>query len=594
MSNRFFVFPAQRQSIIPLAENIMTVHTKKKEKKYTSLQAKVFRAVLMGSLLLGTVSLLIGLAMYSYGMMEQYISESFGLAITTANILQKQVDVQSVSRKVMEIYRTMDADELEMNRTDTYRAKFSTVQEEPEYWKLIDILEDIYSGSNVSDIYVAEIDPETHRLVYICDPDRRENSLCMPGDWDPLEDREFNKYMNWDFGSKLYDIGDTERYGYMLTSGFPLTFDDHPTLFVMVDVTLEKLLSGMRSFAARFAMVTILIMLLLGWIMSRRMNRTLVNPINRIAQAAREYVKDRREGSSRTDHFSSLNIETGDEIENLGRVMAEMEYGMTEYERDLTRATAETERFTVQMTLAERIQREMLPKNFEDFEDRPEFDLFAVMEPAMEVGGDFYDFYMLDDDHLVMTMADVSGKGIPAALFMMAAKIKIEDYVRMGKPLSEVMKTANEDICAQNIEEMFVTVWLAVLELSTGRLKAVNAGHEFPAIKKPGGAFELFKDPHSFVIGGMAGMKYKEYELVLEPGTVLFVYTDGVPEAADAKPELFGTERMLEALNREEDDTPVQLLIHVRRAVQAFAGDEPQSDDLTMLCLRYHGPAQSA
>ena len=208
------------------------------------------------------------------------------------------------------------------------------------------------------------------------------------------------------------------------------------------------------------------------------------------------------------------------------------------------------------------------------------------MTPAKEVGGDFYDFFLIDNDHLGMVMADVSGKGVPAALFMMMSKILVNNFAMMGSSPAKVLEQVNTQICKNNDEEMFVTVWFGVLEISTGKITAANAGHEYPIIKKPDGSFELFKDKHGFVIGGMEGMRYKEYEFTLEKGGVLFLYTDGVAEATNSKNELFGTERMLETLNAQPEACPKEMLDNMKKSVDSFVGDAPQFDDLTMLGVK--------
>ncbi len=257
---------------------------------------------------------------------------------------------------------------------------------------------------------------------------------------------------------------------------------------------------------------------------------------------------------------------------------------VTQHEKDVKSARIEAE-----LSLATNIQADMLPNIFPPFPDRTEFDIYALMDPAKEVGGDFYDYFLVDDDHLCMVMADVSGKGIPAALFMMASKIILANNAMMGKSPAQILTDSNASICSHNREEMFVTVWLGILEISTGRLTAANAGHEYPVIKHADGEFELFKDKHGFVIGGMSGMKYKEYELTLEPGSKLFLYTDGVPEATDSQNRMFGAERMLAALNTDHTASPGQILKNVRAAVDGFTGDAEQFDDLTMLCVEYRG-----
>ena len=250
----------------------------------------------------------------------------------------------------------------------------------------------------------------------------------------------------------------------------------------------------------------------------------------------------------------------------------------------------EKERLAKELITARQIQSSVLPHIFPPFPDRKEINLFASMDPARDVGGDFYDFFFIDEDHLCLVIADVSGKGIPAALFMMFAKRIIEDYARTEHSADRILEKTNELLCDNNQAEMFVTVWLGILEISTGRLTASNAGHEYPAFRKKDGPFEIFKDKHGFVIGGIDGVPYTEYSLQMNPGDKIFVYTDGVPEATAANEELFGTDRMIDALNSCAEGRPEDILHGVRRAVDAFVGDAEQFDDLTMMCLEYLGP----
>ncbi len=253
------------------------------------------------------------------------------------------------------------------------------------------------------------------------------------------------------------------------------------------------------------------------------------------------------------------------------------------------REEAEKERLSSELAMANRIQASMLPGEYPAFPDRNEFDIIATMDPAREVGGDFYDFFLIDDDHLGMAIADVSGKGVPAALFMMIAKSIVQNCAMLGNSPSEILRLTNESICANNRMEMFVTIWVGILEVSTGTLTAANAGHEYPTLCRAGGTFALYRDKHGFVIGGMEGMVYREYTLQLSPGDKLFLYTDGVPEATDRNDKLFGTERMLEALNSAPDASPKEILQNVRKAVDHFVQDMEQFDDLTMLCVEYKG-----
>ena len=254
----------------------------------------------------------------------------------------------------------------------------------------------------------------------------------------------------------------------------------------------------------------------------------------------------------------------------------------------------EEERISRELSMAADIQAGALPSIFPAFPDRKEFDIYASMTPAKEVGGDFYDFFMVDDNHLGMVIADVSDKGVPAALYMMSAKMTISSHAKMGKSAKDVLEAANAALAAGNNEEMFVTVWLGILDLKTGFMTAVNAGHECPILKQPGGAFEVVKDAHGFVLGAMPGVRYKEYDLLLKPGARLFVYTDGVPEASNGNQEFFGIERTVAALNQEADAAPQKILENVHNAVNEFAAGAPQFDDLTMMCLQYNGTAGKA
>ena len=279
------------------------------------------------------------------------------------------------------------------------------------------------------------------------------------------------------------------------------------------------------------------------------------------------------------------------EIRELSGDVSDLALEMDDYMHRVRTITAEKERIGTELALATRIQAAMLPHVFPPFPDKAEIDLYAVMDPAKEVGGDFYDFFLVDEDHLCLVIADVSGKGIPAALFMMVSKIILQSCAMLGRSPAEILAKTNEAICSNNPEDMFVTVWVGILELSTGRLTAANAGHEYPILMEPGGRFELLKDRHGLVIGGMESARYRQYELQLRPGAKLFVYTDGVPEATDAERKMFGTDRLLETLNRARDGAPEQILRQVRGAVDGFVREAEQFDDLTMLCLQYNGTA---
>ncbi len=313
------------------------------------------------------------------------------------------------------------------------------------------------------------------------------------------------------------------------------------------------------------------------------LGRKVVDPLNKITKR----ISELKEGNLEFKMEDSYR--TGDEIEELAESFATLSHKTLQYVETVKQVTAEKERIGAELSLATQIQGAMLPHIVPAFPDRTDFDICGSMEPAKEVGGDFYDYFLIDDDHLGMLIADVSGKGVPAALFMMASKIILQSVAMLGRSPGQVLTKTNEAICSNNEAEMFVTVWLGILELSSGRLIASNAGHEYPVIKKPDGSFELLKDRHGFVLGGMEGVHYKEYEIMLEKGSKLFLYTDGVPEATDKDNNMFGTDRMLEGLNGAPDATPEEILVNMKQAVNDFVKDAEQFDDLTMLCMEYKG-----
>ncbi|MBR5088965.1 MAG: PP2C family protein-serine/threonine phosphatase [Ruminiclostridium sp.] len=304
-----------------------------------------------------------------------------------------------------------------------------------------------------------------------------------------------------------------------------------------------------------------------------------VRPMVKVNAGVRQYMEDKNSAAA-VNNMSGIKAKN--EVGRIADSFSELVVEIDRYTDEILTLTGERERVEAELDLAAKIQDDMLPKVFPD---RPEFDMYASMTPAKEVGGDFYDFFLIDDDHLGLVIADVSGKGVPAAMFMMRSTMLVKNYAMTGMSPAEVLNKTNASICENNKNKMFVTVWLGILEISTGKLTAANAGHEFPAVRQPDGSFELLKDRHGFVIGLRKNKTYTEYELELPKGATLFVYTDGVPEATNGEKELFKTDRMLEALNKEPDASPERLLGNVHTAVNEFVGEAPQFDDLTMLAI---------
>ena len=248
-------------------------------------------------------------------------------------------------------------------------------------------------------------------------------------------------------------------------------------------------------------------------------------------------------------------------------------------------------RIDAELAFAKAIQHSAMPSVFPPFPGRGEFDVHAAMFTAKEVGGDFYDFYFVNEDTLAFLVADVSGKGIPAAMFMMQSKTLLKSCAESGMPIGQVFTAANEKLCEGNDAGMFVTAWMGLLNVKTGHVTFANAGHNPPLVKAQG-EYAFHKTRPGFVLAGMEGIRYRQYELQLQPGDAIYLYTDGVTEATNAQQQLYGDERLKNLLNSRRDAKAKEICDLVKADVDAFAGGNEQFDDITMLCLTWHGPQE--
>ncbi len=558
--------------------------------KKRSITRRSIWTTVITCVVLGFIALVIGLTSYGASLVDQYVSHAFETASHAAVSARHGGDPKTLTDQVMGIYRSQTPAERAKTGTAEYRSRFAAVDTTPgSAWDdLVHILGNF--AINVDDVYLGMYDKEACALVIIADPPG-EGSMA-PGDWQSVSPREMQTFLDWDGEGMLYVIdsvvGSSE---WMCTAGCPLrTEDGEVYAFVLVDVTLENLMGYLLDYTLKMALGILIVTLITAWISSKHIKREITDPIDRIAGAAMEYIRGKKEGIE-GDYFSGLDIHTGDELENLSNVLQDMEKSLAEHEESIRAITAKQERNNTEMDLAARIQAAMLPHTFPPFPDRKEFDLYASMDPAREVGGDFYDFFLIDPDHLCLVIADVSGKGVPGALFMMISTTILRSCAMLGNGAGRILDKTNEALCSNNQAEMFVTVWVGILEISTGRMTCANAGHEYPAIyRAERGTFELLKDKHGPVIGALDGVKYIEYELQFQKGDKLFVYTDGVPEATDTNERMYGTGGMLETLNADPHAGPEGLLENVKAAADAFVGDAEQFDDMTMLCMKYNGP----
>ena len=379
------------------------------------------------------------------------------------------------------------------------------------------------------------------------------------------------------------ELVNDDKYGYIASAYSPVfNSSGEPVAVVGVDVYMPDLQANMREFLVAVIVTIMLVVLAAILLCFFFVKRKIVNPINQIRDASRSMVENLENEES-----MEVSVKTGNEIEELFDSFKEMYGDVKDYIKQISAITAEKERIGAELDVAAHIQASMLPCIFPAFPEREEIDIYATMDPAKEVGGDFYDFFMVDDRHLAIVMADVSGKGVPAALFMVIGKTLIKDHTTPGRDLGKVFTAVNDLLCEANSEGLFITAFEGVLDLVTGEFNFVNAGHEMPFVCKADGAFEPYKIRPGFVLAGMEGMRYRAGSMMLEPGDKIYQYTDGVTEATNIHNELYGMERLEVILNKVKCGTPHEILPAVKADVDEFVGEAPQFDDITMLCLEY-------
>lgn len=333
--------------------------------------------------------------------------------------------------------------------------------------------------------------------------------------------------------------------------------------------------------------INILLMVVSGVLLLLLLYYAVLRKLVFVQKIVRDY-RDTKDSDAAIEKLKAIRSEN--EVGVLTNDLSDMLSEITRYTKEMLRLNTEKERISTELSLANQIQTSSLVNQFPAFPNHPEIDIYASTKPAKEVGGDFYDFFLVDDTHLGLVIGDVSGKGVPAAMIMMTAMILVKSNAALHLGPAETLSRVNDQLCEKNSEGMFVTIWFGILDMETGRIVAANAGHEYPALKRTDAPFELLHDNHRMPVGIMSGLRYEEYEITMTPGSKLFVYTDGVPEATDAQNQLFGIERMLAALNQDPADDPEKLLQNVRAGVNDFIKDAEQFDDLTMMCLAFTGP----
>ena len=397
------------------------------------------------------------------------------------------------------------------------------------------------------------------------------------------------KYMwnAWDSGTPQdgFDSMDNE-FGYVYTYCYPLLIDGEKVGLVCADISVDRVNSEILATVVGQTLVSLAILAVATYLLYLFLNRRILKRIGWLENQVETYAQDKLPAISQ-EILDNRGQE--DELGSLAGRFAGMITELDEYMLNLQQVTAEKERIGAELSVATQIQADFLPKIFPVFNNTVEFDIYATMTPAKEVGGDFYDFFYVDEHHLALVIADVSGKGVPAALFMVISKTLIKNRLMSGDSPAQALMNVNEQLCEGNEAEYFVTVWAAVVDLRTGEVVEANAGHEYPALCQKDGSYALVRTKHSPAVAIMEGMRFRERSFRLNPGDRLFVYTDGVTEATDAQNQLFGEERLVTALNQNPGLTQEKLLASVRESIDTFVGEAPQFDDLTMLGFEFRG-----
>ena len=533
-----------------------------------------------------------------------------GLIVTMCvvlGLLAAVVSYRTFSASMMEYYNQLGtnlvrtlASQLDADALDRY---YETGEMHERYYEIQSFISDLVASNDVEYLYVVR--PHGVGVTFLFDSDMEtgesgeyeDGGYCALGTYVDLVGGFADNLDRLLAGLDVEPIVQRDAsYGWLMTAMTPVLHEDGTMAgYVMADISMNDVMNTRQTFLITLVglLAAVAAVFLVTFLFILR--RMVLHPIDLLTQATGDFIQSNEEElAAGTATVNVPPIRTGDEVELLADSFRKMEEDMISYIREFMKATAEKERIGAELNVATQIQADMLPRIFPAFPERQEFEVYATMNPAKEVGGDFYDFFLVDDDHLAVVIADVSGKGVPAALFMVIAKTLIKNHAQNRETPGEVFTQTNAQLCEGNDAGLFVTAWMGVLEISTGKFVYVNAGHNPPLLKRAGGQYEWLKSRPGFVLAGMEGIRYRENTLELMPGDTLYLYTDGVTEATSSAQELYGEERLQAALN-EASELPVsQLLPRIKNCIDTFVGDAEQFDDITMLGLQYHTRGEKA
>lgn len=461
-----------------------------------------------------------------------------------------------------------------------------------EYQNTKNELQALCNSENLTIVYVISVDTSDYNsftsifnVIYDEEKDYTPWDIGYKGQTTNEEYRKAYKriYAKEDKRETIFRRNNLNNHAPHITTLIPLQDSNHNVVGILcVQRPMSEIKTTSQLFLILVTGLTIIVSILVSVLSYKFFRKYVVKPITKIAKEAERFANN----TTRTN--TVLNEETSKitEIKMLAQSIDKMELETVNYINNLEKVTKENERVGTELKLAKSIQESALTT---EFPDNGEYSIYAKMIPAKEVGGDFYDFNLIDENHLSIAIADVAGKGIPAALFMMVTKALINASALNHKSPSEILTAVNKQICGKNKTNMFITVWLGILDLRTGRLVFSNAGHEYPAIYRKEGSFTIEKNEHGIVVGAYDDYIFKDNEIKLEKGDKIFLYTDGVPEATNEKNEMFGLDKMVDSLNNSYNKDMETIIENVKKDLDIFVGDAVQFDDITMLGLEFKG-----
>jgi sigma-B regulation protein RsbU (phosphoserine phosphatase) len=516
------------------------------------------------------------------------IVTAYAILASVAVTVTYSVYVEDIDNHYMALARNIAWTATHFMDGDRVSLYAETLEKDADYERMLNALFRIKHANNVASLYVGVVRGEN--MVCVMDAEDNSKTSRPLGHVEPLAEAMVRALGH--LGDGVPPFISNSAFGWMASAYAPVfNSAGEVSAIVGADISMNEIMRRRHSYLAKFLLIMLIAVAFTAAVFLKLTKRFIVAPINALAAAATSFVSVGRRKDSEglaVSAISSLDIHTGDEIESLGAAMQSMSKDIVEYIANLASITAERERANAELNVARQIQASILPHIFPPFLKFPDVEIYASMNPARDVGGDFYDFFVVDSDSIAVVIADVSGKGVPAALFMMMARTLIKHQILAGDPPHMVFESVNNQLCQNNETSMFVTVFLGVYNRTSNFLAYVNAGHNPPILMREDNSIDWLPVDKNFVLAGMEGIKFSPQEIEFREHDNLILYTDGVTEAMNERNELFSAARLLRLMSGlpEENRGARGIVEKINSEVGIFAGSAEQSDDITVLALR--------